>query len=449
MKDITSNFDLAKSDYLQIAKALMADRIEIENLDIKNPTHFNGITEALKNNDYLYSLKFSNIAEKKAIVKWVFENKDRFGRLKVSQYFEELLKAYCEYILDSEIRNRQKPYKDIALSVGYNKDMAFACKYESREGESICLFDKNLNLAIDLAMNIDFSANVVSYEKMLKHVNVDVASISMKAIARSLFQSLANSILEIIPSYFVSKNVSFYDLGTVQFEIASILNAKFANACADYGVEISNFYIRTIKPLSTLAEELEKLRLASIAEIEKKRAEIAYQEVALANYEKKAEIHAKYPNFAFTLTEAEKDNAMTRHMKISGSYQKTEELDLQKEDLQKVNNSNVLKKATLIEEPVEIEEVKSKLTFAQKFALIGLGVVVASIICFVISITFGIFATIAMVAVYAFFFKKGYDADKLAKETRAKLLATPTKANPTDTANPTTSTINPPTENND
>lgn len=206
----------------------------------------------------------------------------------------------------------------ISLMYSYTKQQILGYTYETKKGEEVSYFDDNLGVPIKLKSEINIKLKLVDALRLVKKIDIELERVDLgltvKVIHNALTDCLRSSILSVIEE----NNLSYYDLPKHLPKIKEVLAASLKLVFDRYGLYISELKINDISLTNDMEEQLEQqyIALAKISRV--KEFEYKQEEQSLKLYEKKARIHAAYPDFQLGLTEAEKDLALERYLKRVG-----------------------------------------------------------------------------------------------------------------------------------
>ena len=208
--------------------------------------------------------------------------------------------------------------ENMSLISSFDNKMVIRYHYETRQGETISYFDKTLGVPTSLVAIADLKLKLIDAQTLVEKIDVDIKYLDAVIISNFITATLCRIVRDEILSFISENDSSFYDLPhyytAINQKILESLQATF-DSC---GLEAVDFALSDISvPNNT--DKLLQNQFFAIAEAERFKAyEQRMEKASLDLYERKAEIHNKYPDFPLTLTETEKDLALNRYLKRMG-----------------------------------------------------------------------------------------------------------------------------------
>lgn len=226
---------------------------------------------------------------------------------------------------------------EVSLITSYDKKLIINYKYETKKGETIAYFDNALGVPTALVATANVRFKLLDAEALVKKIDVDVAFLDMSIVSKFIISALNRAVRDTLLAMIVANKLSFYDLARYYTSINQAILAKLHKYFDECGLDTADFSISDISIPNNMGKLLQN-QFFAIAEAERvKEYEQKMESASLDLYERKAEIHSKYPDFPITLTEAEKDFALNRYLSRMGvdtslnADIKEEELDSRKE----------------------------------------------------------------------------------------------------------------------
>ncbi len=390
----------------------------ISDLELKYQEHENVALTLLRTRPAMarkFDLK--NEEQKAVILKWIKDNTSDFkAKIKCldpadymcdENYDNDILCVFIEKALANNLDDRQEP-KDFKTLSSFTGETVMKFSYETLVGEEMVYNDRLLDLPIALFAKASLSLKITDNYKFLKFIDVNPQQINKNIIYAKLVTGISSALRAVVLEVIDNRNLCYYEINKyydeISTQVVNYLNSTFAGK----GLCLSDFYLLNISIPNGTDKIFEQKRIEFMQleqEIElKHKAEL----LALENYEKKAEIHAKHPKFEFGLTEKEKDNAMERYLaKIHGAQ--THELKQTKEvkkqersiSLGKINDltENIIQKDSVTEEKKPMN--KTVLVGVVCAILLLVGIIVAALaspIAGCIILAFGVLGTGLVVA---------------------------------------------------
>lgn len=249
---------------------------------------------------------------------WVKRKFENLLILAPEQRCAELVNIFLEGKFQRQLSRQGSPdpflAKSVSLMHSYSKQLVVCYNYETKEGEVISYFDQVLQIPIKLNTNAALKLKLVDGLKFVKALDIELDYVDLHAavnlINSLMVQSIRAALLEII----CNKNVSYYDMPKHLEEIRSDVAQRLAADVEKYGMQLAELKINDISLIDRIDEQLEKQYYALAKLSQRKQFEYHLEEEALKLYEKKAMIHATYPDFELGMTEAEKDFALERYL---------------------------------------------------------------------------------------------------------------------------------------
>lgn len=249
---------------------------------------------------------------------------------KYNVYHIDLLTLY----LTKKLKATVTGLDNMSLLTSYDKKMLVNYRYETKKGETISYFDKALGVPTSLVATAELKLKLENALKLVETVDVEVKYIDAVIVNNFITSTLNRVVRDTILNFIDSNDVSFYDLPhhytAINLGVLEALRAAF-EPC---GLNVTDFVLSDISvPNNT--DQMLKNQFFAIAEAERVKAyEQRMEKTSLDLYERKAEIHSKYPDFPLTLTETEKDLALNRYLTRTG-HNTTLKADIKEEKISK------------------------------------------------------------------------------------------------------------------
>ena len=207
---------------------------------------------------------------------------------------------------------------DISIMYSLNGKILVSYRYSTKRGETVSYFDTSLGVPTPLTVTANLRTKIVDADSFIKSLDYHISILDLPLAYEKINTTVGKTIRNVLLDFIIEKDLSYYQLPQYYSEINSKIITELNQNCAEMGLEIADFNILDIAIPNNTQEMFERQYFA-ISEAKKvKEYEYALEESALILYEKKAEIHNKYPDFPVSLTEAEKDFALNRYLNRNG-----------------------------------------------------------------------------------------------------------------------------------
>jgi len=364
--------------YENVFQALIEKRLKINDLDFEKAIHRKAAYNYIK-------LKPNNLTElksekEKEFLRYIVKRDYKlFLYLEPEQYEEEIAQYYLECRLQDD-KNTATGF----LSKSFDESLVFSMYYDTRDGEQIFYYDKDIHSTTFLVSRFDISFKVSSVVDLFKKLDVSISMFGFNILFNELMCWINKEYRKTIIKFITTKEVGVYNINALYDEIEKETIKALNNSLNGAGIAVQKMSIQKLSISENATRILEKEGLDRIKEKIKREAELEYESQALDNYAKKAKIHKENPNFELTLTEAEKDFALdryiTKNLADNGQLPEIEIVDELADRTKKVS-STTLKK--VINEPTLQEEKAKKSAFlyipAVMFLFVGLIVLVSNV----------------------------------------------------------------------
>ncbi len=207
----------------------------------------------------------------------------------------------------------EKRLANFAPMYSFTNQIVMNMNYETAVGEEIVYHDKLLDLPTSLVVRATMNFKILDTYKFMKFLDVHPQQINPTLVYSKIVPDISSVLRSAILSVIEELDLSYYRISTYYDVITGRVITMFNTLCAERGMQIVDLYIANIKIPSNVAKILEEKKLEAMQIMEDIAVKNKAERLALDNYEKKAQIHQKYPEFAVTLSEREKDNAVERY----------------------------------------------------------------------------------------------------------------------------------------
>ncbi len=383
------------SDAALISK-ITGGKVNIGDLDLENVHVFNAVLQAL---DSRYSLVRTldpkNKYEKKIIIAWLQARPSgssdpsqtvsspsavatlsrKIASLDFNKVFSEeshdndIIRTYLSLVL---VNKADMDYCKIFQS--FDKEMLIKILFTTLKGEEIVYRDKELDVPIYMLADADITFKIADPYKFVKFIDINLQQITMPLVISKFMPIISTTLRYSVVKVIKEKGICYYDLTSYYGEIAEMLKNELQHKLSCAGIKVNDAYIKHTSIPNGIDKIFENQRIEFMQREKTLALHHKAEQLALENYEKKAEIHNKYPGFELGLTEREKDNALDRY--------------ISKTNLNKNESFEQSTKVTVDERSDDIGSIKNVVeVFADKVEveepnftaeLIGLGVAAAA-----------------------------------------------------------------------
>ena len=309
-------------DKQELTNKIAKGSVSIDSLDVKSVNHLEAVRELLVS----FPSKINSLKSEKELefVKEILSTKDSyklFVNLSNENHTPELTSIYLYSRLKADLavlktKNEGSKYKTepiMNIKKSYDEKLLLSFNYKTANGEEVNYVDNELQMPVPLISKTTISLKVNNALNFIKKLDVSVSLIGYNSVSSELRNILNKVYRRVLFEVVSEKDVNYYNLTNKYNEIEEKYISELNVLFKDYGLEVSSFTVKDIcvpnNAQHTLENDFFNARRARLEKADR----IEYEKKSLELYEKKAEIHAKYPTFEETLTEAEKDNAFRRH----------------------------------------------------------------------------------------------------------------------------------------
>lgn len=324
------------------ARPYLTHKKSLNELDYENANHVKIAIYCLNANPTMARDLDLNNSKELAILKiWI--NNDYSNYLLCIKNKIDHIDLLTMYIVEKLLKTLESSNESVALLLSYDKRLLINYQYETKNGEAISYFDKNLGIPTSLVAKANLKLKLIDAQKLVESIDVALKLIDMSLVS-SFIVGIINRILrDEILNFINSKGLSFYDLPQYYTEINDGVYEKLSKHFSECGLKLTDFSLYDVSvPNNT--DKLLRDQYFAIYESERiKEHEYKMEKQALDLYERKAAIHSKYPDFPITLTEAEKDFALNRYlMRIGQNTSLTADIKDEVLEVRKVENKGTV-----------------------------------------------------------------------------------------------------------
>ena len=296
---------------VEVAKyCLSHNNAFIKELDPKNPTHI-----SLLQSWITPSVQYPNA----------------LGNYKIiSKYIKST--ALLDHYLYLKFGQSKSEQKDVSILKSFNNNIVIGYRYKTRKGETLAYFDKALGVPTVLTIAADLKVKIINSQKLVESIDINTMSVDLRITVEFIDNKVSKVLRDSLLGFLKAHELSYYELSQyyslISEQAISTLNKDFEEA----GLLVSYLNIIDITIPNNTNEMFERQYFALAEEERVKDFEFRMEKESLDLYERKAEIHSKYPEFPITLTESEKDFALNRYLKRVGRYKELT-ADIQSDEL--------------------------------------------------------------------------------------------------------------------
>ena len=280
----------------------------IDSFDPEKAAHRTAVLKYLQSKPS--KIKELRTVTENAFLKYCLEKDYKlFIYLSPAQRTEEFAKEFLEKKILSEEKREPGFFKK-----SFDESFVLNVGYQTCDGEQIFYYDEELQLSTFLVAKLNVAFKVESVLEFFKKLDVSVCMVGYNGIYQELQTWVKNAYRKAINDFIFAKQISVYKTNSIYDEIEESIAEILGESLEGSGISVHKVNVAKISVTDTMQKILENQSLELMKDQRKRDAEIAYEKKALENYAQKAEIHAKNPEFALTLTEAEKDFALSRYI---------------------------------------------------------------------------------------------------------------------------------------
>lgn len=372
-----------------LKEKILSGREDITSLDFSKPQEKEVAFACLEARPQIYALSLDadDKDQRDVLARWINGSYSNILLLNEKQRHKDLVDIYLYRKISASTEYQKNSILTFIKSYDHNLSIKF--KYETREGETVCYYDKHLRFPIKLMTSATIRFKVADSLALVKAIDVELSLVDFNFLAATLNNmvnaSIRQSIFDTIDDY----DLSYFELSKYYKELGERVKSNLTANVITYGLDVAEVNILSIYIPEKTDAQIESQCFA-IAEAERvKDYENRMEEISLKHYEKKAEIHAKYPDFPLTLTEAEKDLALNRYLKRNG-VDKAYTAEIEKEKLKaRIDSGKGTATKLAIEKPVQPKK-PSNLNALTIFIVLASVCVAASCLTMLASVAAGL-----------------------------------------------------------
>lgn len=260
--------------------------------------------------EYLYSRLLEGSKD-------MFKDKQKHNYLKG---FASILDGNGEGLYDSFVGQVGDNFRYV-IQKSYENKVLLSFNYATVDGDEVFYVDRELEVPTSLKSHFKVSFQMVDTLKFLEKMNVNVAQLGVEKIYNTFTDLICGNYKTFLHQYIDEHNAGFYTLTSTTPQIQEWIKARFEEKFTEYGVELTDFIIKSINVPREVVYKIEDQALDTLLARHKMEADTILQRQSLANYIEKLEALKAYPDAYPEQTEYEKDLALDRELKRSGKYQ--------------------------------------------------------------------------------------------------------------------------------
>ena len=260
--------------------------------------------------EYLYSRLLEGSKD-------MFKDKQKHNYLKG---FASILDGNGEGLYDSFVGQVGDNFRYV-IQKSYENKVLLSFNYATVDGDEVFYVDRELEVPTSLKSHFKVSFQMVDTLKFLEKMNVNVAQLGVEKIYNTFTDLICGNYKTFLHQYIDEHNAGFYTLTSTTPQIQEWIKSRFEEKFTEYGVELTDFIIKSINVPREVVYKIEDQALDTILARHKMEADTVLQRQSLANYIEKLEALKAYPDAYPEQTEYEKDLALDRELKRSGKYQ--------------------------------------------------------------------------------------------------------------------------------
>ncbi|MBQ8178070.1 MAG: SPFH domain-containing protein [Clostridia bacterium] len=203
----------------------------------------------------------------------------------------------------------------------YENKVLLSFNYATVDGDEVFYVDRELEVPTSLKSHFKVSFQMVDTLKFLEKMNVNVAQLGVEKIYNTFTDLICGNYKTFLREYIDYNDVGFYALTSTTPKVQEYIKAKFKDMFNEYGVEITEFVIKSINVPRELVYKIEDQALGIRLMRTKMEADNEFSQNSLNNYVAKLRALKEFPDVICPdSTEFEKDLALERELKKSGKY---------------------------------------------------------------------------------------------------------------------------------
>lgn len=266
-------------------------------------------TEALAN-EYLYARLYDGSKD-------MFKNKQKHNYLKG---FANIIDGNGDGFYDSFVGHVGDNFRYV-VQKSYDNKVLLSFNYATVDGDEVFYADREFEVPTSLKSHIKVSFQMVDTLKLFEKMNVCVAQLGVEKIYNTFTDLICGNYKAYLREYIDYNGVGFYTLTSTLPKVQEYIKSKFKAMFLEYGVELTEFVIKSINVPRELVYKIEDQALGIRLMRTKMEADNEFAQNALNNYVAKLTALKEFPDIICPEnTEFEKDLALERELKKMGKY---------------------------------------------------------------------------------------------------------------------------------
>ncbi len=368
-------FKRNNADKVKLAKILKG-KMQINELDLNYKENEDIAIAALNQQPALArKLKLSVATERSVLIKWLTKDVNRIVHLDPATYISEqrhdneVLFLY----LNAEL-SAPSDKSDYSFVYSIDNYPVLQFEYVTSKGEEIRYYDDLLDLPASLLARLNIAIKITDAYKFLKYLDIHLQQVTMDKIYKKLVALISTTLNKAIQDTIAENDLCYYRINSYYNVIVDKMTAAINEEFRLAGSNIADIRLYRIRLLENYGDIYEHQR--AIFMQKEKEIELRHKEemLSLEVYEKKADVHKRYPGYEVGLTEKEKDNAIARYINKCDGYIPQEYIDPSKATgaLTERNSTLSASRKVTAFRPEKEEKKKKKLDKYHLLMFIGL-----------------------------------------------------------------------------
>lgn len=201
----------------------------------------------------------------------------------------------------------------------YENKVLLSFNYATVDGDEVFYVDRELEVPTSLKSHFKVSFQVVDTLKFLEKMNVNVAQLGVEKIYNTFTDLICGSYKTYLHQYIDENNAGFYTLTSTTPQVQEYIKLKFVDAFLAYGVELTDFVIKSINVPRDVVYKIEDQALETLLARHKMETDTILLKQSLDNYVEKLNALKEFGE-GNHITEYEKELELIRELKKTGKY---------------------------------------------------------------------------------------------------------------------------------
>ena len=249
-------------------------------------------------------------------------SQDMFKDKKKSNYikgFANIIDGNGDGFYDSFVGQEGKNFRYV-IQKSYANKVLLTFNYETVDGDEVFYVDRELEVPTSLRSQFKVVFQVVDTIKFLEKMNVNVAQLGVEKIYNTFTDLICGSYKTYLHQYIDETNAGFYTLTSTTPQVQEYVKARFISIFEEYGVELTDFVIKSINVPREVVYKIEDQALETLLQRHKMETDSVLLKKSLDNYLEKLQALKAFPDAYPEATEYEKDLELQRELKRTGKY---------------------------------------------------------------------------------------------------------------------------------